>query len=200
MTGRREERRADLSVLELVEQAQAGDDDAFTRLYEQYTEHLKHYLQSKISTRFQTRFDTDEVVISMWETVAKGLQQEGRFTFDEDEDVWRLLVSISLNKLRRNIERESAEKRGAHREQALHDQQLDAIARRPSMEEQVHAGELIDQIVQRVDAETAMILHMRLDGDLQAEIARKLDIDERTVRRKMQRVRQVVEQLLADDV
>jgi RNA polymerase sigma-70 factor (ECF subfamily) len=130
--------------------------------------------------------------------------RNGQFKFDEQDDIWRLLVTITLNKLRQKAEYHSAGKRAIGREQSLTpvaaDQSwknMDAVARSPAPDEQMLLLEDIDHLTEGLDEHQKRMVELRLLGYQLDEIAQATERSERTVRRVMDKVKERLEEMLA---
>jgi RNA polymerase sigma-70 factor (ECF subfamily) len=127
--------------------------------------------------------------------------REGRFEFQESGDLWRLLVVMTLNKLRRRAEYEGAEKRGYQQERSvmggLSEGDYEAAARVPTPEAAAMLGELVEQLTAGLDDLQQQMVHMRLQGYELEEIADHVSRSERTVRRVLDRVKQRLESAMA---
>jgi RNA polymerase sigma-70 factor (ECF subfamily) len=188
---------------ELVAALRAGDPNAAAELYRQHVPHLVVVAQRHLSQRLRRRMDAEDVVQSAFRSFCLRMRN-GQFQFDEQDDIWRLLVTITLNKLRQKAEYHSAGKRSIEREQSLTpltaDQtwkNLDAVARDPAPDEQLVLLEDIDHLTEGLDEHQKRMVELRLLGYQLDEIAQATERSERTVRRVMDKVKERLEQMVA---
>ncbi len=182
---------------ELIERWRDGDQDAASQLYQRYVERLSGIVSSQLSDRLRARTDADDVLQSACRSFFRRVR-EGQFQFDEDEDVWKLLVTISLNKLRSQVRRHSAAKRDAAQEVTRRDNSLpddfhlEKLANTPSPVEAFIFAEMIESVSEKLDARHAMLLELRMEGYSQMEIANQLQTSDRSIRRMLDSVRAVL--------
>jgi RNA polymerase sigma-70 factor (ECF subfamily) len=189
--------------VQLLAALRAGDPEAAAELFRQHVPQLVAVAQRHLSQRLRRRMDAEDVVQSAFRSFCMRMRN-GQFSFDEQDDIWRLLVTITLNKLRQKAEFHSAGKRSIEREQSLTplqaDQswkQLDAVARNAAVDEQLLLLERIDYLTEGLDEHQRRMVELRLLGYQLDEIARATERAERTVRRVMDRVKARLEDELA---
>jgi DNA-directed RNA polymerase specialized sigma24 family protein len=115
-------------------------------------------------------------------------------------DLWRLLVAITLHKLRRQVQHHQAGKRALNREDEL--QRLggptafeaETLARDPSPIEAAALTDELEQIMRGMDVHRRRMLELRLQGYTLEEIARDTRHSLRTVRRRLEQIKQSLEQ------
>ncbi len=101
---------------------------------------------------------------------------------------------IRSQKTARALERETAVKRGGGRTRiALDDLETDLSAS-PSVTE---ANELCDEIHSLLNSDHSQLLELLLENKTQREIAEQLGIDERTIRRRIKSMQDIVKRQLA---
>lgn len=188
---------------QLVAALRAGDPGAAAELFRQHVPQLVIVAQRHLSQRLRRRMDAEDVVQSAFRSFCLRMRN-GQFQFDEKDDIWRLLVTITLNKLRQKAEYHSAGKRSIEREQSLTplaaDQtwkNMDAVARDPAPDEQLLLLEDIDHLTEGLDEHQKRMVELRLLGYQLDEIAQATERSERTVRRVMDKVKERLEQMVA---
>lgn len=188
---------------ELIDRWRSGDQDAANTLYRRYVERLSGIVTAQLSDRLRARTDADDVLQSACRSFFRRVQ-DGQFQFDEDDDVWKLLVTISLNKLRSQVRRHTAAKRDAAQEIARRDPalpddfHLEKLAETPSPVEAFIFAEMIERVSDRLDKRHAMLLKLRMEGYNQQEIAQELQTSDRSIRRMLNNIRQILSRELQD--
>ena len=182
----------------LAEQCQEGDERAFEAIFERYGEKLVRLAGKRISEKLSRRIEPEDVVQSVFRTFF-GRVQENRFTFVNADDLWKLLVSMTLNKLRNKVDFHTAAKRAVGAERPLggttsQPSAFDPSGEEPSGEAVVAFLDLLETFMDELRPQDRTILEMRLNGYTQDEIARDIGCTERTVRRVLERIRGVAEQ------
>jgi RNA polymerase sigma-70 factor (ECF subfamily) len=180
----------------LAEQAEAGDPHAFEAIFGRYSEKLVRLARSRISERLATRIEPEDVVQSVFRTFFGRVQQH-RFSFREETDLWKLLVSITINKLKNKVDWHTAAKRNVRIEQPIDARSLpsafDVDGESPSPDAVVAFLDLLEHFMNQLREDDRKILELRLQGYSQEEVAEQVGRTERTVRRVLERIRQVAE-------
>jgi RNA polymerase sigma-70 factor (ECF subfamily) len=183
----------------LAQLAQSGDRDAFEKIFARYSERLIRLARLRISERLASRIEAEDVVQSVFRTFF-GRMRNRRFGFEEESDLWKLLVSMTLNKLRNKVDWHTAAKRDVRAEHSIDaDRQalpsaFDADGQSPSPSAVIAFLDLLEDFMSRLRDTDRRILELRLDGYSQQEIAQEMGCTERTVRRVLERIRALAEE------
>jgi RNA polymerase sigma-70 factor (ECF subfamily) len=177
-----------------LEALQAGDEDAARQLFDRYAEQLVVLARRRISQRLASRIDAEDIVQSVFRTFFHRAKQ-GQFHLEEPDDICKLLARITAHKTFRQIAFHRRAKRDAGQETAQGDDAQDLLMKlmmaEPSPEE---ATAFLDQLQhffgKLADAERR-ILELRMEGYNNVEIAHRLGISDRKIRRLMERVREL---------
>lgn len=129
------------------------------------------------------RIDPEDVVHSAYRSFFLRAA-EGDFELHESGDLWRLLAQITLNKVRKQAERQTAQRRDVSREEVL-DAALPSAAPHATPEEVAILVEQVRLIVERLSGDERQALTAMLAGASVDEIAGKLAKSPRTIRRVM---------------
>ncbi|MCA9245464.1 MAG: sigma-70 family RNA polymerase sigma factor [Planctomycetales bacterium] len=186
----------------LVELFRQGDEAAAGEMFQRYVERLIAVARNRLSAKMKRRVDAEDVVQSAFRSFFAHAQQ-GRYEIEETGDLWRLLVVITINKLRQKVEYHTAAKRGFNREQS---QRMDtsfafgheAVDKGPSPDAELAVDEEIEQLTTGMDEVQRRIVELRLQGYGIEEIAEDVGRSERTVRRLMEKVRERLEQRMSE--
>lgn len=166
-----------------------GSQQAAQILVRRYMARLCALARSRLSERLARRMDADDVVMSAWRsffTAVDGSQIHA----PHNDDLWPLLVTLTLRKLSRQTARHFADRRTVNAESsALTEHWQEVVAREPTPAEAAVVTDELEQLMSGLSSADRQILERRLQGEDQAEIARALDRSERTVRRALQRIR-----------
>jgi len=178
-----------VSDIALVERVREGDPEATTELYRRYIQRLLNVIGPHVATRFQGRFDPDDVCQSAMRSVFR-LVRTGKFHFQNDEGLWKWIVTIGLNKMRNTIRYHSAEKRDPSCEISLDDEHnraderfMERLGSEPTPEDAAAFEELMRRVLTQLPPLHQAVLQLRLEGCSQKEIAEKLQICDKSVRR-----------------
>jgi RNA polymerase sigma-70 factor (ECF subfamily) len=179
----------------LVEQCRQGSQEAATQLYRRYVNRLRALAEAKCSAALSRRVDADDIVQSVFRTFFRGLKQ-GFYDIPEGEDLWKLFLVISLNKIRT---------KGAFHTAAKRDVRLtERVSANDSCMAQDHFNEVFLQMVMReamdqLGPRQREMLELRLHGYNVDEIAVKTGRSKRTVERILQEVLNNLRDLLSQD-
>jgi RNA polymerase sigma-70 factor (ECF subfamily) len=180
----------------LVELLRAGDENAARQIFTAYVNRLLPLARARISQRLARRVDPEDIVQSAFRTFFSRVKA-GHFTFDEHDDLGKILVSITIHKALRQAAFHRAAKRDPGQEEGGGDAQLgleELATLQPSPQAAVAFLDQLDHLLRRLRPKDRTILEMRLQGYRNEEIARELGTSDRHVRRALEHIRAVAEQ------
>jgi DNA-directed RNA polymerase specialized sigma24 family protein len=193
----------DGSVTRWIGDLKAGGDSAAQHLWERYFHRLVHLARARLRSarRAGAIEDEEDAALSAFDSFCRGAAG-GRFPQLADrDDLWRLLVVITVRKVLAQLQRQGAQKRGGGGlvgESALMGTDaaggngLDRIAgREPSPELAVQVVDEYRRLRGGLRTEALrQVLDLRLEGYTRTEIAQRLGCAERAVRRKREIIRE----------
>ena len=190
-----EKDRPDDFSIRLLAQWREGDQQAAGSLFHRYAEQLTALARSRLSARMGRRFDAEDVVQSVYCSFFKGAG-EGRFDLQRGGDLWRLLVAITLNKLHLRVRRNQSGKRAVAKERSLENELYfgDLRVATPSPLEAAALADELESVMSKLEPLERRMLEMRLQGYNLEEIAAATQRTERTVRRALTEVKQLLGQ------
>jgi len=190
------------SVTRLIELLRSDDkterEMAALLIWRRYFRSLLELARNNLSQRVRRREDEEDVVQSMYKSFCLR-QQRGEFDLAGRDALWKLLVTITLCKARNAAKAQGRDKRDIARERTLPLgdetqsahwvlEQMDAAG--PSPAEAAVLNEALERrLVALADPELRQIALWRLEGYTNREIADRLDITERSVERRTERIR-----------
>ena len=189
---------------DLVGRWRNGDQRAANALFQRYVERLSGVVTAQLADRFKSRMDADDVLQSSCRSFFRRVQ-EGQFQFDDDDDVWKLLVTITLNKLRNQIRKHSAAKRDAGQESrptsndGPDDYYVQKVAGTPEPVEAFAFSETIESVADKLSPMHALLLVQRLEGHTQQQIADSFGTTDRSIRRMLDDVKELFDREMAAD-
>jgi RNA polymerase sigma-70 factor (ECF subfamily) len=180
----------------LLELCRAGNEDAARELFDRYVERLMGLARRRISQKLAGRVDAEDCVQSALRTFFHRAR-EGKFVVTERDDVAKLLMRITVHKTLRQVAFHQAEKRDAAAELR---QGADAkkrweelLAEEPTPDHAVAFLDQMETFFSQLRPQERQILEMRLGGFSNDEIAEKLGIYDRKIRRVFERIRSLAE-------
>tara|TARA_R110000868_G_scaffold411767_2_gene709411 strand:+ start:21326 stop:22735 length:1410 start_codon:yes stop_codon:yes gene_type:complete len=183
-----------LNSQELLQMYQAGQSEAATAIFDRYVARLIALARSRIGSKLGRRVDAEDIVQSAYRSFFVHASDD-EFQLKEAGDLWRLLASITLNKLYGQIEKHTAAKRSIHHEDPT-DLATAARTPEPSAEEVVAIIEELHTVIRELPPEERMVLTASLQGQENPEISKSVNRSERTVRRLLANARRKIEQRL----
>ncbi len=184
-TGGLREEREQFALL--MERVRAGSRDAAAQLLEEYGSHIRRVVRRKLSRRLRSRFDSLDFVQDVWASffaVPEGQQQ-----FEEPEALIAFLVTVAKNKVIEAVRRGFMTRRNLNQERSLDGsaaiQAQGVAARQPTPSQLAAAKERWDQLVESASDQQEQMLHLLQEGKTHEEIASRLGVNERTIRRTL---------------
>ena len=170
------------------------DDDAAREVFRRYAGRLIQLARARLDRQTRQKVDPEDVVQSVFRSFFTR-QAEGRFDLASWDDLWSLLVVITVRKCRRQAVALRAGRRDVRRE--LHASQLpepeaflEAAGAEPTPEEVVSLVETVERLLSGASAVERQVLMLRLQGYTPAEISREVGgISERKVYRVLAQAR-----------
>jgi RNA polymerase sigma-70 factor (ECF subfamily) len=191
----------------------ASSNSALTdsQILADYLPKLIRLAEKNLSNQLRQKVDAEEVGQSVMGSVIRQVR-EGKLHIEESEEFWRLIMVITLNKIRKKARHWKAQKRDMSREQGISPDgpQLAELAidfrslpDSPSSEEGEAFAEVLNQVDERLDPKyrdkCRQVLAARFQNMRKDEIAKLLDISTKTVDRYMDKVKKAVKQLLSEE-
>lgn len=170
------------SVVELlIQRLNQGDMQAAEQLFIQFEPYLRMAVRRRIQPRYRAKFDSADIVQSVWANLLIDLRQSHR-QFDNETHVRNFLNRVVLNKFN---DRYRQHRREVESQKALGESEMAALPSfdqaRPSQVAQ--HDELWDQILQACPARHHQVLHLRREGLRHKEIAERTGLHASSIRR-----------------
>ena len=188
------------SVTRWIDGLRQGSPNSAQLLWERYFQQLVRLASHKLPTGVKRGFDEEDVALSAFHSLCRGVQQ-GRFPQLEDRDnLWSLLVAITARKAMHQLRDATAAKRGSGQvrgesafgpDDEAHgiDQ---AIGRQPTAEFALQVSEETGRLFALLpDENMRQIAALKMEGYSNEEIAAKLRGGLRTVERRLALIRKV---------
>jgi RNA polymerase sigma factor (sigma-70 family) len=186
-------------LIQLLRSDDAAERDLAARMiWRRYFQDLLELARNNLNKRIRRREDEEDVLQSMYKSFCLR-QQRGEFDLAGRDALWKLLVTITLRKARNVAQKQLRGKRDVTREQTIADrddgesaqwaiEQMDAAG--PSPAEAALLNEALELRLEALaDPELREIALWRLEGYTNREIADRLDCTERSVERRLERIR-----------
>lgn len=184
----------------LIKGLRDGETAVCNEFWQRYGSALQVVAARQLSPQVQRRVGADDVVQSACRSFFRRVQ-DGQFTFDDADSLWRLLCVIATTKAKRAARDQDRQKRRVTREVIPRDGEGNPVPQErfedrdqatPSqliaLEDELHA--LLDGLSRQECA----IVELKLQRHTNDEIAERLACSERTVRRVIERLKRRWEQ------
>jgi RNA polymerase sigma factor (sigma-70 family) len=176
-------------------------EEAARQIWDRHFGRLLALARRHLDARVRVREDEEDVLQSMYKSFCCR-QQRGDFDIADRDALWNVLVTITLNKARNVANRHRSRRRDVRLEWSATGpgeegsssphwslEQMEASEPTPA-----EASELCEELQRRLrcleDPALRRIALWKLEGYTNAEIAPKLGCTERTVERKLERIRE----------
>lgn len=191
---------SDESVTNWLGALQGGNSEAEQRLWDRYFEQMVRIAQAKLSPAARGAVDGEDVALSAFHSLFKGIDQ-GKFPQLRDRnDLWRILVTITVRKSWKQTRNQSRMKRGGGRVRAEADLSPDdemrmldqLIGSAPTPESVALVEEEFQRLIAMLkDPMLEQLALLKLAGHSNEEISQELKCVERTIERKLGRIRRI---------
>lgn len=181
----------------LVARWRDGDEGAANHLFRNYADRLVALARSRLSDKFARRIDAEDVVQSAYRSFFSDVRA-GRYEIEDGDDLWQLLVVITLHKLQNQVRKNVAGKRAVDRERGVggdrgwEDVQDHVVRHEPSPVEALALFDELELLMRRLEPLHRQIIELRLQGHDTEAIAAQVQRTQRTVRRVLEGVRQLL--------
>ena len=186
-------------IIDLRSDEPAVREVAARLVWGRYFKELLTLARNHLSARIRCREDEEDILQSMYKSFCIR-QRRGDFDLANRDELWNLLVRITLRKARNTANRHLQGKRDVRREDAeaadrpgedLPGTILDRIdSDGPTPAEAALLNEALERRFQMLkDPDLRQIALWKLEGYTNPEIAARLDCTLRTVERKLERIR-----------
>lgn len=168
----------------LVERIKGGSNDALSDLIEQYGESLSLVIRRRLHRLMRSQFDTDDFAQIVWASFFAGLERLS--TFASAEAFERYLMQIAEHKVVDACRRRMIlQKNNVNRECRLDasTRKMEIASGDPTASHVLSVREQWEQLLERLPEHYRQMISLRAAGDTCQEIADKLGVHERTVRR-----------------
>ncbi len=193
------------SVSQWLDDMKKGDDHAAAQLWDRYYRRLVGLARKRLRDIPRRASDEEDVALSAFNDFCRAVRDDARYVgLSGRNDLWRVLVRFTVNKIRTHTTKELAEKRGGGRVQG--ESELEGpddsssaqigLDRWESSEADpalmVELDEKFDRFFTLLNDREAEVAALRLEGYGNDEIAVMIGLSPATVKRVMAVVRETM--------
>lgn len=181
---------------ELVSLWHSGSQDAARVLLARYEVRLIALVASRLNRKYRDGIAPEDVVQSAMGSFFRVTRAGANpsIKLESTASAWNILATFVRRKLARALERETAAKRGGGQTRVSLDDVEPVLRTSPSATE---ANELLAEIHSLLNTDQSQLLELLLENATQREIAEQLGVDERTVRRRVKAMQDILNGQLA---
>jgi RNA polymerase sigma-70 factor (ECF subfamily) len=186
----------DADFATLLNQARAGDEAAIGTLLKAFEEDVRMMVRARLPRVLRSQFDSMDFVQAVWKSVLADGGQVGDFA--NPAHFRGFLAGVARNKVFEAHRRGTTRKFDLGREEPLyltkgsHEAPRDLPSDDPSPSQIAVADECWDRLVGGRTPQEAQVVDLRLQGLTFDEIARRIGLNERSVRRVIEAARKRV--------
>jgi RNA polymerase sigma factor (sigma-70 family) len=199
-------------VTGLIRKVRTGDDEAAQELWNRYSEQIIEVARRSLKNSSRRVQDEEDVAVIAFKSLLAGMTA-GRFPeLDHRDQLWKLLMVITTRKAAAAIEKDHRQKRGGgdvRGDSAVTAQQpsssviggFDRLAsKNPAPDIAAVMADQTQQLLASLPDETAQrVAALKIEGFTHQEIADKLDVNIRTVERRLKQIRELWQKILSDE-
>jgi RNA polymerase sigma factor (sigma-70 family) len=168
------------SIDTLLQKLTSGDADAAEQVFRKYEPYLRIIVRRRLSPQMRAKFDSIDIVQSVWLHLLTSFQKAG-FCFADVDHLRAFLVQLTRHRL---IDRLRRHRLAIERERPLEGPVEDtALGTSPQPIDIVQTDELWEQLLELCPPAHVEILHMKRDGNLTGEVAARTGLNEGSIRR-----------------
>jgi DNA-directed RNA polymerase specialized sigma24 family protein len=191
------------SISHWIDELKAGDEGAARLLWSRYFDGLVQVARAKLKESTSAAADEEDVALSAFKSLCLGAARGHFPNLENRDELWRLLVTITLRKALDQLQYERRKKRGSGRvlevsaltcgEGSAEAADLDRfVGREPGPEFIAMLAERYRTLFERLhDDSLRRVAGLRMEGYTSEEIATQLGCNRRTVTRKLDMIRKV---------
>ncbi len=158
------------------------------------------FARTRLPSDVSSRVDEEDIVQSVFRSFFRR-NQGNEFYFDDSLDVRSLLAAMTYRKVINTIKHHHRDRRRTTREQSssTSDGSSQLADRNPTPEELNILVDYLAWILNHLNPAQREIIQLRLEGYTVAEIAERVQLSQRTVKRALARARQLASDRIAAD-
>lgn len=187
---------------EVMARLRAGDNAAAAEVFRRFANRLIGLARTHLDARVRQKVDPEDVMQSALKSFFVR-HQGGQFDLAGWDNLWSMLVVITLRKCGHQVEHYRAACRDVQREQTPAPRSADdsapsweAVAAEPTPSQAALLAEAVEQVMQSLgDDRERRILELSLQGYKPVEISTEVGRSERTVQRVLDRVRRRLQRM-----
>lgn len=179
----------------LIARVKEGDEEAIRQLIDQFGPEVQIMVRRRLPARIRSQFDSVDFTQDVWSSVIIDFRDRSD-PFDDPKHLLRFLAGVVQNKVTQEFRRQTrTRKYDIAREEPLYvrrgnrDLPRELPASDPTPSEEMQAGDRLEQLVSGRSQLEIQIVQLRRDGLTFDEIAERLGLHEKAVRKVIESLR-----------
>lgn len=192
------------SVSHWIEGLKQGDPQAAQPLWEKYFQQMVNLARGRLRGLPRRMADEEDVALSAFDSFCRGVERGNFPRLDDRNDLWQVLVMITARKASDLVQHERRQKRGGGlvrgesvfgpREDQGGGGLQEVVGAEPTPEFAVQVAEEMEKMLELLGDETLRKIALwKLENCTHQEIASRLGVSEETIRRKLHRIKRILE-------
>jgi RNA polymerase sigma factor (sigma-70 family) len=169
----------------LIDQLARGDMRAAGALFDAYAPYLRALVRRQLSDQLRAKFDSADVVQSVWVQVVRQLGRDG-WRVGSEPELRGLLATIARRRLISRVRKHVG--KDADDLSPPDGRDIETADRQARPSEHVQAGDVWEALLRLCPAEHRPVLYLKREGLSSAEIAARTGLHEGSVRRILRRL------------
>jgi RNA polymerase sigma-70 factor (ECF subfamily) len=178
----------------LVRRFLHGSEDAATQIYLRYAHRLRSLALAHCSRSLAARVDADDIVQSVFRSFFQAARR-GLYDVPAGEDLWKILLVISLNKIRDATSFHQAARRDVRLTTWVEGNQAALAEKHQDEAALVFLQLVLDEVLDHLPASHRRMVELRIQGHQVADIAEVTGRSKRSVERILQEARQKLNEI-----
>lgn len=180
-----------------------ASEDEQARIVRRYTHRLLALARQRLPAAVRRRVDPEDLVQSVYRSFFQRLQ-EGRFTFSDSTDLWRLLAAMTFQRVSKSVRHHQRQRRDVRREAREGDSAdgrsaESAAMRAPGPGDVACLFESLETLLEHLPVKYREIAVLQLHGRTVDEIAEGVGRSRRTVQRALAEFESLAKTLLTEE-
>jgi RNA polymerase sigma-70 factor (ECF subfamily) len=189
----------DASFADLMARLRTGDDDAAAQVFHRFANRLVGLARVRLDGKIRQKMDPEDLLQSVFQSFFARYAAGQITDLESWDNLWAMLVVITLRKCGRRIDYFHAGRRDVRREVSVEppsdqsDVDWDASAAEPTPLEAAMLAEVVERLLGSFEGRHRQILALSLQGCPVPEISTQVGCTERTVYRVLERATEWLE-------
>ncbi len=181
-----------LAVTRWIAHLRDGNGVAAARLWKFLEPRLLRLGRKRLRSTPKTYYDEDDLAQSAFHALCSAIQNGRYEDLADREEVWKLISTIALNKLRKRVVSEATKRRGGEMQRNDFDSALNSQSDELCPRQKLLMEEECERLLELLRRdEIKQVALLRVEGYTNEEIANALNCTRRTVQRRLDFIRNV---------